>query len=69
MLRLGKQKTKYYSKNAHWINGNAENLPFKDNSFDKYVISFCLRNITDIDKALKEALRVLQNMKPLNPVN
>jgi demethylmenaquinone methyltransferase / 2-methoxy-6-polyprenyl-1,4-benzoquinol methylase len=39
---------------------NAENLKFKDNSYDKYLISFCLRNVTDIDQSFKEALRVLK---------
>ena len=28
--------------------------------FDKYIISFCLRNVTDINKTLKESLRVLK---------
>ena len=42
------------------IDANAENLPFNDNYFDKYIISFCLRNVTDIKKALEEALRVLK---------
>ena len=40
--------------------GNAEDLVFKENSFDKYIISFCLRNITDIQKSIKEAIRVLK---------
>ena len=31
-------------KNIKFINANAENLPFENNFFDKYVISFCLRN-------------------------
>ena len=47
-------------KNINWINCNAEKLPFKDDLFDKYIISFCLRNITLIDKALSEAMRILK---------
>lgn len=39
---------------------NAEDLPFKDNSFDYYTIAFGIRNVTDIAKALKEAHRVLK---------
>ncbi|HOO51718.1 MAG TPA: class I SAM-dependent methyltransferase, partial [Alphaproteobacteria bacterium] len=35
-------------------------LPFPDNSFDVYTISFGLRNVTHIDNALKEACRVLK---------
>lgn len=39
---------------------NAESLPFEDNSFDYYTISFGIRNVTNIAKALKEAFRVLK---------
>jgi demethylmenaquinone methyltransferase/2-methoxy-6-polyprenyl-1,4-benzoquinol methylase len=38
---------------------NAEILPFEDNSFDYYTIAFGIRNVTDINAALKEAYRVL----------
>lgn len=43
-----------------WVEGNAENLPFKDNSFDVYTIAFGLRNVTRIDAVLKDAYRVLK---------
>ncbi len=43
-----------------FIHANAESLPFINNFFDKYVISFCLRNVTHIDKALHEAFRILK---------
>ena len=36
-------------------------MPFQNNSFDYYVISFGIRNVSDIDKSLKEAYRVLKN--------
>ena len=55
-----KQFNNQQKKNIKFINANAENLPFENNFFDKYVISFCLRNITYIDRALKEALRILK---------
>lgn len=35
-------------------------LPFLDNEFDVFTISFGLRNTNDTDKALKEALRVVK---------
>jgi ubiquinone/menaquinone biosynthesis methyltransferase len=35
-------------------------LPFVDNSFDIYTIAFGLRNVTDVDMALRDALRVLK---------
>ena len=53
-------KKKFYNKNVSFIRANAENLPFKNNFFDKYIIAFCLRNVTDINKGLKEAFRVLK---------
>ncbi|MFI5002130.1 MAG: bifunctional demethylmenaquinone methyltransferase/2-methoxy-6-polyprenyl-1,4-benzoquinol methylase UbiE [Reyranellales bacterium] len=43
-----------------WTTGDAESLPFPDRSFDGYTIAFGLRNVTDIDKALREAWRVLK---------
>ncbi len=43
-----------------WTVGNAECLPFPDRSFDAYTIAFGLRNVTDIDAALREARRVLK---------
>ena len=43
-----------------WINADAEKLPFDDNSFDAYTIAFCIRNVTRIPEALKEAKRVLK---------
>ena len=60
MLEYGKKKTKNKLNKIHWINCNAENLPFHSNTFDKYIISFCLRNVTLINKVLYEALRVLK---------
>ena len=43
-----------------FVNANAEDLPFEDNAFDYYTISFGIRNVTNIDKALAEARRVLK---------
>ena len=40
--------------------GDAERLPFSDNSFDAYTIAFGIRNVTHIDRALSEAFRVLK---------
>jgi len=40
--------------------GNAESLPFPDNSFDAVTISFGLRNVTNIDAGLAEITRVLK---------
>jgi len=43
-----------------FVRGNAEALPFPDRSFDAYTIAFGIRNVTHIDAALAEALRVLR---------
>jgi demethylmenaquinone methyltransferase/2-methoxy-6-polyprenyl-1,4-benzoquinol methylase len=43
-----------------WIVGDAMALPFADNSFDVYTISFGIRNVTRIQDALSEAFRVLR---------
>ena len=40
--------------------GSAENLPFKDNSFDNVFCSFVWRNVSDTNKALEEVHRVLR---------
>ncbi len=42
------------------VEGNAEVLPFPDKSFDAYTIAFGIRNVTNIDKALAQANRVLK---------
>ncbi len=43
-----------------WVTGDAMALPFADNSFDRYTISFGIRNVTRIPDALAEARRVLR---------
>ena len=59
MISLGKIKLKNY-KNISWNIASAEKLPFKDNQFDYYVISFGLRNTKNLNKSLSEAYRVLK---------
>ncbi|WP_108836901.1 bifunctional demethylmenaquinone methyltransferase/2-methoxy-6-polyprenyl-1,4-benzoquinol methylase UbiE [Tateyamaria sp. Alg231-49] len=43
-----------------WVVGDAMALPFEDNSFDVYTISFGIRNVTRPQEALTEAYRVLK---------
>ena len=59
MLNLNKKKLKYNS-NVKWYCNNAENLPFENNYFDYYTISFGIRNVNNVNKALQEAHRVLK---------
>ena len=44
-----------------WSRQNAEELSFPSRFFDAYTIAFGIRNVTHIDKALKEAHRVLKH--------
>ena len=46
-----------------WLEGDALDLPFADNSFDGATIGYGLRNVTDISKALAEVCRVLKPSK------
>ena len=43
-----------------WVVGDAMHLPFEDNVFDVYTISFGIRNVTRPQEALEEAYRVLK---------
>jgi demethylmenaquinone methyltransferase / 2-methoxy-6-polyprenyl-1,4-benzoquinol methylase len=43
---------------VHWVNGDAQALPFADATFDAVTISFGLRNVPDPLRALAEFARV-----------
>lgn len=43
-----------------WVCGDAERLPVASCSVDRYTIAFCLRNVTDWNRAIAEAYRVLK---------
>lgn len=45
--------------NVAYIQADAENLPFSDNTFDVVTMAFGLRNVTRKEKALQSILRVL----------
>ena len=59
MLDLNKKKFKL-NDGVKWFCNNAEKLPFKNNHFDYYTISFGIRNVSNLNSALKEAYRVLK---------
>ena len=48
------------SDSLTWVVGDAMALPFADNTFDVYTISFGIRNVTRPEVALAEAFRVLR---------
>lgn len=68
-------------QNIHYVQANAESLPFADNDFNIITIAFGLRNVTHKDNALKEMFRCVKPggkvivlefskpvIKPLNPI-
>jgi len=59
------------------VTGTGEALPFADKAFDNVYCTFVWRNVTDVDKAFKEANRVLKDdgnfilldmSRPLSPI-
>ena len=62
MLAEGRSRAeaKQMINEIDWVVGDAMNLPFEDNVFDVYTISFGIRNVTRPQEALKEAYRVLK---------
>jgi demethylmenaquinone methyltransferase/2-methoxy-6-polyprenyl-1,4-benzoquinol methylase len=61
MLAVGRERTPARLEGrVDFVEGNAEALPFPEESFDIYTIGFGLRNVTNKDKALKDAYRVLR---------
>lgn len=51
---------KRYAAPQRWSTADALRLPFADQSFDAVVSGFLLRNVTDLDLALREQRRVLR---------
>ena len=62
MLDVGRERAikRHLDGQVDFVEANAEELPFPDNSFDGYTIAFGIRNVPRRDKALREAWRVLR---------
>lgn len=62
MLKMGKRKCvdRGYIKNIRFVQGNAEDISFDDNSFHCATVGFGIRNVTHLKKALKEMVRVVK---------
>jgi len=62
MLEVGESRAESqgYTTGVSWVEGDAQLLPFPDNSFDCYTIAFGIRNVVRVDQALSEAYRVLK---------
>lgn len=57
MMQVGQQRK--LGNLVHWSSVDALQLPFDDHTFDAVVSGFLLRNVIDLDQALREQLRVL----------
>lgn len=62
MLEVGRSRASRAGRgeDVTWLCGDAERLPVADCSVDAYTTAFCIRNVTRIPDALKEARRVLK---------
>ena len=56
----GKLRTAGLDKRAALLAGDAERLPLAAGLFDGVVVAFGIRNVGDVDAALREVLRVLR---------
>ena len=60
MMKAGRKAHPECSKPLMWVAAEGEHLPFADDSADVITVAFGLRNMSDPDAALEEALRVLR---------
>jgi len=62
MLEVGKQKINDKKLNhiISLVQGDSENLPFENDSFDVITVAFGVRNFENLDKGLSEIQRVLK---------
>lgn len=62
MLEIGRKKVKEQNLDSRieMIQGDAENMPFEDNSFDCITVAFGVRNFENLKKGLTEIHRVLK---------
>lgn len=62
MLEIGQKKivAKKLEKTIQMVQGDGEHLPFENDHFDAITVAFGVRNFEDLEKGLKEILRVLK---------
>jgi demethylmenaquinone methyltransferase / 2-methoxy-6-polyprenyl-1,4-benzoquinol methylase len=62
MLEVGRARAavRGHADRLHFVQANAEKLPFGDAGFSGYTIAFGIRNVPRIEQALSEARRVLR---------
>ena len=62
MLNVGRKKVtdRDLNNKIELVLGDSENIPYPDNHFDAITVSYGIRNFEDLEKGLKEILRVLK---------
>ena len=62
MLDVGKDRVvdRGFIGPIKFTRGNAESLPFEDDAFDVATVGFGVRNVTQLEKAFKEMIRVVR---------
>ena len=62
MLKVGEERAekRKFEGDIRFVEGNAEALPLPASQFDAYTIAFGIRNVPQINLALKDAFRVLK---------
>jgi demethylmenaquinone methyltransferase/2-methoxy-6-polyprenyl-1,4-benzoquinol methylase len=79
MLRAGQPKVRAapFNGRIQFVQGDAENITFPDNTFDAAMVGFGIRNVTHIKQGFREMHRVLKPggvfmclefSKPVSPV-
>ena len=58
MLTIGRKKGARLDRPPHFVEADAQQLPFADNTFQIVCVAFGLRNVTDTDRGLQEMQRV-----------
>ena len=61
MLTIAQRKQRAAGVDVHWVQADAQALPFAGGTFDRVVIGFSTRNLSDLSLGLREMVRVLRS--------
>ncbi len=54
------ERARAKSRTVDWVQGDVTAMPFEDGSFDAATVGFGIRNVADLEDALRELARVLR---------
>jgi demethylmenaquinone methyltransferase/2-methoxy-6-polyprenyl-1,4-benzoquinol methylase len=60
MLTIARDKLAGHKNQYQLLQGAAESLPFKDNTFDHFMVAFGIRNFADLKRGMAELHRILK---------